>query len=132
VKRPPAARPRVPESVRSAQLQLSVFVRAGDRFGGSPLYREILERAKAAGLSGATVVRGLEGFGSSGKLRSPGLAGLRGTEPVLIEITDDDAAVRAFLPVLDQLIGSGLVLVKPVVVARRAAVPDVTAVASQS
>lgn len=132
MKRPPTARPPVAEAVRSAQLQLSVFVRAGDRFGGRPLYSEIVERAKAAGLSGATAVRGLEGFGASGKLRSPGLAGLRGTEPVLIEITDDDATVRAFLPVLDQLIGSGLVLLKPVIVARLGAAPDVTAVASQS
>ncbi len=132
MKSPHAARPRIAETVRSAQLQLSVFVRAGDRFGGRPLYSEIVNRAKAAGLAGATAVRGVEGFGASGKLRPPGLAGLRGTEPVLIEITDDDAAVRAVLPVLDQLIGSGLVLLKPVMVARRAAEPDVTAFASQS
>lgn len=49
---------------------------------------------------------------ASALLRSPRLAGLNGTEPVLIEIIDDDPAVRDFLPVLDELIGSGVVLLK--------------------
>jgi uncharacterized protein len=119
VNRRPVKPPAAYGTVRSTELQVSVFVRTGDRCGGRPLYREILDRARAAGLSGATVVRGLEGFGASGKLSPPGFAGLRGTEPVLIEITDDDAVVRAFLPVLDQLIGSGLVLLKPVIATRR-------------
>lgn len=119
------ARPPVAETVRGEALQLSVFVCAADKFSGRPLYCEIVDRARAAGLAGATAVRGLEGFGAAGKLRTPGLSGRRGTEPVLIEITDDAAAIRAFLPVLDQLVGSGLVVLKPVVAARRCESPAV-------
>ncbi len=113
-----SARQHDGELVRSEMLQLSVYVRAGDRLGSRPLYCEIIDRARAAGLSGATAIRGLTGFGAAGRLRSPGLMWSRGSEPVLIEITDDAAKVRAFMPILDQLIGSGLVVLKPVTLSR--------------
>jgi PII-like signaling protein len=125
------SRPRQPppgRTVLQAQLQLSVFVRAGDSYAGRPLYNEIVDRARAGGLRGATAVRGLTGFGGSGRLRAPGMAGRNGHEPVLIEITDDEARIRAFLPVLEQLVGSGLVVLRTVTTARRVAdVPDITA-----
>lgn len=112
-------------------MQLSIFVCAGDRFAGRPLHCEIVDRARAAGLAGATAVRGMSGFGESGQLRSPGLAGLSGYEPVLIELTDEPVRVRAFLPVLDEIIGSGLVMVREImVVRRRTSVTDVTASAT--
>lgn len=79
---------------------------------GRPLHHEIAARARTAGLAGATVRRGLQGFGASARLRSSGLAGLNGTEPVLIEIIDDATDVQAFLPLLDELIGSGIVVLK--------------------
>lgn len=111
--------------------QLSVLVRAGDRLGGRPLYCEIIDRARDAGLGGATAVRGLTGFGAAGKVRSAGLTGSRGAEPILIEITDDAAKIHAFLPVLDQLVGSGLVVLKPVTVTGRAVAPGISAIAAQ-
>lgn len=109
------ARPRPGPPVRGEELQMSVYVRAADRAGGRPLYDEIIDRARAAGLAGATAIRGLDGFGEAGP------AVRRRSAPVLIEITDDAAAVRAFLPVLDGLIGSGLVVLKPVETVRRPA-----------
>jgi uncharacterized protein len=126
-------RGRLPESrtVRQAELQLSIFLRAGDLIGGRPAYHEIIDLAHRAGLSGASVVHGLRGFGDSAKLRPPGLIGPNGSEPVLIEILDSPARVHAFLPVLDQLLGSGLVVLKSVTASRRAAdVPDIAATAS--
>jgi len=98
---------------------------------GRPLYREIIERARSAGLSGATANLGLQGFGHSAMLRPPALLRRTGFEPVLIEIADDPARVRAFLPVLDQLLGSGLVVLRTVTVTRRvAAPPDIAATAA--
>ncbi len=96
-------------------LRLSVYLRARDTHGGRPLYHEIVERAQRAGLAGATAVRGLQGFGSSARLTAPGLLGWSGSEPVVIELVDQEARVRAFLPELDQLIDSGLVVLSPVV-----------------
>lgn len=107
--------------VRRDELHVSVFVRSGDTACGRPLHDVIIEQARAAGLSGATAVRGLQGFGGSGKLRPPPLGRLTGSEPVLIEIADEAAHVRAFLPVLDRLIGSGLLVLKEVTVTRWAA-----------
>jgi uncharacterized protein len=123
-------RPQNYETVRGELVQLSVLVRAGDRLGDRPLYCEIIDRARAAGLGGATAVRGLAGFGAAGKLRMPGLAGSRGSEPVLIEITDDAAKVDRFLPALDQLVDSGLVVLKPVTVTRGVAAPGIATTAA--
>ena len=109
----------------------SVLVRLGDSFAGRPLYCEIIDRARDAGLRGATAVRGLQGFGASRKLHLAGLTGPRGSEPVLIEITGDEARIRAFLPVLDRLVGSGLVMLRPVTVTRKiVATPDTAATAA--
>jgi uncharacterized protein len=114
-------------AVFQAELQLSVFIRAGDMFAGRPLYDEIVDRARAAGLRGATAVSGLQGFGGSAGPEPPGLAARDGLRPVLIEITDDPDRVRAFLPVLDELVGSGLVVLHTVTAVRRAAdLPDIT------
>jgi PII-like signaling protein len=118
-------------SVQQAELQVSIFLRAGDMFNGRPVYREIIDRARSAGLSGATTVRGLLGFGGSARLRSAGLIGRNGFEPVRIEIADDPARVLAFLPELDQLLGSGLVVLKTVTVTRRVTdLPDIAATAA--
>jgi uncharacterized protein len=103
---------------RQDELQLSIFVRAGDKFAGRPLYREILDRAQRAGLRGATAIRGMQGFGASGSLRAPALTGLSGHEPVLIQLTDDAAAVRAFVSEIDQLPFGGLIILAPVVALR--------------
>ena len=125
-----SVRPQRYETVRSELVQLSVLVRAGDRAGGRPLYCEIIDRARAAGLGGATAVRGLVGFGAARQLRMPGLAGSRGSEPVLIEITDDAAKVHGFLSTVDHLVGSGLVVLKPVTGTRRVVAPGITTTAA--
>lgn len=115
-------------AVQQDELHVSVYVRTGDRFGSRPLYKEILDRAKAAGLSDASAAIGLQGFGQTAKLRPAALTRRTGSEPVLIEITGSPARVRAFLPVLHQLLDSGLVALKTVVVTRMVAdIPDIAA-----
>jgi uncharacterized protein len=94
--------------------QLSIFVRSCDRYGGRALYAEIADRARAAGLPGASVFLGMQGFGGSGTMHSPGWAGIGDGLPVMIQVVGATARVAAFLPMLDPLIGSGLVIVSPV------------------
>jgi uncharacterized protein len=93
---------------------LSVFVQSGDRFGGRPLHQEIVDRARLAGLAGVTVSRGLQGFGSSGREHRAGLLRSGYSLPVLIEIVAPEDRVRAFLPALDEVIGSGLITLRVV------------------
>jgi PII-like signaling protein len=104
--------------VRRTELQLSIFVRAGDTSAGRPLYEVIVGRARESGLAGATVIVGLAGFGGSREPAPSRLLRRDGTAPVRIEISDEADRVRAFLPVLDGLIGSGLAVLREVTVIR--------------
>jgi PII-like signaling protein len=90
--------------------RLTIFIGETDQFEHRPLYTEIVERAHAAGLAGATVVRGIEGFGASSHIHTTRILRLSEDLPVVITIVDEAARIDAFLPVLDELITEGLVV----------------------
>ncbi len=90
-------------------VRLSIFVGEGDLWHHKPLYAEIVHRAHKTGLAGATVVRGLEGFGASSRIHTPHLFRLSEDLPLLIVIVDSRDRIEAFLPQLDDLDISGLV-----------------------
>jgi PII-like signaling protein len=111
-----------PASSRPAPaLELSVYLLAGDRLSGRPLHRMLLDRALAAGLAGATVSLGMLGFGASGQWHRSGLRGPGVSAPVLFQVIGPEAAIRAFVAEIDQLIESGLITLRPAAVIRRAA-----------
>jgi PII-like signaling protein len=90
-------------------LRLTVFVGENDTWHHRPLYSEIVHRAHAAGLAGASVFRGIEGFGASSLIHTSRLLSLSEDLPVAIVIVDTQERVRAFLPELDGLVTEGLV-----------------------
>ncbi|GAA4061371.1 DUF190 domain-containing protein [Streptomyces shaanxiensis] len=90
-------------------LRLTVLVGENDIWHHKPLYSEIVRRAHAAGLAGASVFRGIEGFGASSLIHTSRLLSLSEDLPVAIVIVDADERVRAFLPQLDELVTEGLV-----------------------
>jgi PII-like signaling protein len=90
--------------------RLSIFVGETDQYGHRPLYTEIVERAQQAGLAGATVLRGIEGFGASSHIHTTRILRLSEDLPVVIVIVDASDRIDAFLPVLDELIVEGLVV----------------------
>jgi hypothetical protein len=109
-------------------MQVSIFVRAGDRFDGRPLFEEIIFRALAAGLSGATAIRGVQGFGESARMQPAGYAGFNGSEPVRIDIADQPDRVALFLEQAEQLLRGRLVVTKLVLTAHSSTgAPDLTA-----
>lgn len=91
-------------------LRVTVFVGEHDTWHHRPLYSEIVHRAHAAGLAGASVFRGIEGFGASSLIHTSRLLSLSEDLPVAIVIVDDEERVRAFLPQLDELVTEGLVI----------------------
>lgn len=99
-------------------LRLSIFIGEGDVWRHKSLYAEIVHRAHKAGLAGATVIRGIEGFGASSRIHTPHLFRLSSDLPLLIVIIDVEDRVRAFLPELDELEISGLVILDEVDVIR--------------
>ncbi|SMQ14247.1 hypothetical protein SAMN06272771_0538 [Streptomyces sp. Ag82_O1-12] len=90
-------------------LRLTVFVGERDTWHHKPLYAEIVHRAHAAGLAGASVFRGIEGFGASSLIHTSRLLSLSEDLPIAVVIVDTEPRVRAFLPQLDELLPEGLV-----------------------
>lgn len=87
---------------------LRVFIGESDTWHGKPLYRAIVERVRAEGLAGATVFRGIEGFGASSHLHTTRLLELSSDLPILVEIVDTEERITAILPVLDEMVRDGL------------------------
>ncbi|GGV75495.1 UPF0166 protein [Streptomyces griseoloalbus] len=91
-------------------LRVTIFVGENDTFRHRPLYSEIVHRAHKSGLAGASVFRGIEGFGASSLVHTTRLLSLSEDLPVAVVIVDDEERVRAFLPQLDELVTEGLVI----------------------
>ena len=94
--------------------RLTIFVGESDHAGHHPLATEIVHRAHKAGLAGATVFRGVEGYGASNHIHTTRILSLSDDLPVCIVIVDSQERVEAFLPELDQLINEGLVIMEDV------------------
>ena len=92
-------------------LRLTVLVGESDTWHHRPLYSEIVHRAHAAGLAGASVFHGIEGYGASSLIHTSRLLSLSEDLPVAIVIVDTEERVRAFLPQLDELVSEGLVTI---------------------
>jgi PII-like signaling protein len=95
-------------------LRATVFVGEDDRIHHRPLYTEIVHRAHAAGLAGASVVRGCEGFGASSLIHTTRLLSLSEDLPVIVILVDAEAKIRAFLPELEDLVTEGLIILDEV------------------
>jgi PII-like signaling protein len=95
-------------------LQLTIFIEECDTWHHRPLSAEIVHRAHQAGLAGATVFRGIEGFGASSVMHGFRLLSLRQDLPLAIVIVDDEEQVRRFIPTLRELVDEGLVIVERV------------------
>jgi PII-like signaling protein len=89
---------------------LTIFVGETDRHGHQPLYTEIVSRARKAGLAGATVLQGAEGFGAAAHLHRAHAFALSQDLPVVIVIVDSPDRIEAFMPVVDELVQEGFVM----------------------
>jgi PII-like signaling protein len=92
--------------------RLTVVVDEDAMHGHRPQYLEIVQRAHAAGLAGASVFRGIEGFGASRAGHTNRIISLSGKLPVMVVIVDDAQKVRAFVPVLRELGVRGVVTIE--------------------
>jgi PII-like signaling protein len=93
---------------------LRIFVGESDRHGHRPLYESIVLQAREAGLAGATVLRGVMGFGKHSILHTTKILRLSEDMPMVIEIVDSLEKIEGFLPRLDELIKDGLVTIEKV------------------
>lgn len=93
---------------------LRIFIGESDRHGNQPLYVAIVEAARRNGLSGATVFKGVEGFGGHSVVHAARVFDLSTDLPVLIEIVDSEERIQSFLPTLDEMVHEGLVTLETV------------------
>ncbi|MFJ9736874.1 DUF190 domain-containing protein [Streptomyces sp. NPDC101166] len=91
-------------------VRVTVLIGENDTWRHKPLYAEIVHRAHAAGLAGASVFRGIEGYGASSLIHTSRLLSLSEDLPVAVVIVDTRTRVREFLPQLDELVTEGLVI----------------------
>ncbi|MHB1444877.1 MAG: DUF190 domain-containing protein [Acidimicrobiales bacterium] len=90
---------------------LTVFTSEGARTpGGHALVKTLIERAREEGLAGASVLRGIEGFGHSGRVQTARLPDIAFDLPMLVQIVDTDERIDEFLPVLVDIVGEELVV----------------------
>jgi hypothetical protein len=88
---------------------MRVFIGESDKHEGKPLYEALVELFRRRGLAGATVLRGVSGFGASAKVHTEKVLRLSLDLPIIIEVVETEEAINGILPELDQMIGGGLV-----------------------
>jgi len=93
---------------------LRIFIGESDRVDGRPLYEIIVKEAHKRGLAGATVLRGVFGFGARSRIHTSKILRLSEDLPMVVEIVDAEEKIESFLPELDALIGEGLVTLEKV------------------
>jgi PII-like signaling protein len=87
---------------------LRIFIGESDRFGGKPLFQALVEKARAEGLAGATVLRGIEGFGASSHLHTSRILRLSEDLPIIIEIVDTTENIGRVMDTFDAMVGDGM------------------------
>lgn len=93
---------------------LRLFIGESDTWHGKPLYQAIVERVRKEGLAGATVIRGIEGFGADSHLHTSRILRLSEDLPVVIEIVDTPERIDRVVPVLDEMVSEGMLTLERV------------------
>jgi PII-like signaling protein len=101
-----------------------IFIGESDTWHGQPLYHAIVQGVRERGLAGATVIRGIEGFGAESHLHTARILRLSEDLPILIEIVDTEERINEILPMLDEMVTEGLVTLEAVeIIAYRSSQP---------
>jgi len=88
---------------------MRVFIGESDKYQGRPLSEVMVERLRDRGVAGATVLRGVAGFGASSRVHGDRLLRLSPDLPLIVEVVETEEAIQAVLPDLDEMIGGGLI-----------------------
>jgi PII-like signaling protein len=113
--------------IEGSGLLARIYIGESDTWHGRPLYEAIVHLLRERGLAGATVIRGIEGFGAKQHLHTTRILSLSSDLPILIEVVDQEDRLRAVLPDLDDMVADGMITLERVeVIAYRANGGDTT------
>ena len=111
--------------IEGPALLARIYIGESDRWEGRPLYQVIVEKLRAEGVAGATVLRGIEGYGRAARVHTAQVLRLSEDLPVLIEVVDREDRLRAILPQIDAMVDGGLITLEHVeVIAYRSPEPS--------
>jgi len=102
---------------------LRLFIGEHDRWDGKPLYEAIVLRARAEGMAGATVLRGIEGFGAASRVHTSRLLELSSDLPIVVELVDTEEKIERILPIFDEMVGDGMMTLETVHIVTYRATP---------
>jgi PII-like signaling protein len=93
---------------------LRIYFCEDDKSEGKPLYRAIVEKCRELDIAGATVYRGIEGYGASTLIHRPHVFSFSSDAPILVSIIDTDENIQKLIPMLDQMVDEGLIAISDV------------------
>lgn len=88
---------------------LTIYIGENDHFRHRPLYKVIVEKLKEQGLKGATVLRGIEGYGRKSRIHTASILRLSEDLPIVIEVIDEEERIKSILPMIEETVTEGLV-----------------------
>jgi uncharacterized protein len=92
------------------QTMVRIFIGESEKWHHQPLYQALVERLRREGFAGATVLRGIEGFGARSIIHTANIVDLSADLPILIEIVDTDEHIQRLLPILDEMVSGGILV----------------------
>jgi uncharacterized protein len=100
--------------IEGRRKALRIYIGESDTWHGRPLYQAIVRRLREEGLAGATVLRGIEGFGAHSRLHTARILRLSEDLPLVIEVVDREDRIQQTLPILDEMVTEGLITLEDV------------------
>jgi PII-like signaling protein len=88
---------------------LKIYIGESDKWQGKPLAGQLVLRLRAEGMAGATVLRGIEGFGANSRIHTAHVLRLSEDLPLVVEVVDRPERIDRILPIIDEMVGEGLV-----------------------
>ena len=93
---------------------LRIFIGESDKYEGKPLYEWIIQKARENGIAGATILRGIEGFGAHSRIHTSKILRLSEDLPIVIEMVDTLEKIDNFIPLIDDAIDEGMATIEKV------------------
>lgn len=104
--------------------RMRVYLGESDRHAGKPLYEVLVRLAKERDLGGATVFRGVMGYGANSRIHTAKITDLSSDLPILVEFVDSPERIAAFLPYVEAVLSGGMITIDEVAVVKYAGKPD--------
>ena len=100
--------------IEGTAKRLTIYIGETDHYERKPLYKAIVEALRQKGIAGATVVRGIEGFGKTSRIHTAAILRLSEDLPIVIQVIDKEERIESVLPVIEDMVAKGLVTLEDV------------------